>query len=73
MECLRRLFGNWQPDGYCHITDQAVFYVYLSAYYGFTHTHLHDPGFLEEHAKIYVGRKEKSMVLFVTTTVIQLD
>ena len=66
MECLWRLFGYWQPDGDRHIPDPAIFYVRFPAYYGFTHSHLHDPGFLEEYAKIYVGSKEKSLVLFVT-------
>ena len=65
MECLWCLFGHWQPDGNICQQDPAIFYVHFHSYDGFPDYYLHGAGFLEKYAKVYVGSKAESVVLFV--------
>ena len=65
MECFWCLHSHWQPDGHCYQQDPAIFYVHIPAYPGFPDHYLHDPRFLAEYAEIYLGSKEKSLVLFI--------
>lgn len=55
MECLWRLFSHWQPDGYCHQQDPAIFYVHLHPHHGLADHHLHGAGLLEKYAEVYLG------------------
>jgi hypothetical protein len=63
MECLWRLFGHWQPHGYCHQQNPPVFYLHFPAYDGFTGYHLPGAGFLEKYEEIYLGGEEEPLVL----------
>lgn len=65
MECLWRLFSHWQPDGYCHQQDPAIFYVHIDPYDGIPHYHLYGACFLEKYAPVYLGCQKKSLVSFV--------
>lgn len=65
MECLWRLFSHRQPDGYCCQQDPAVFYVRFHPDNGLPYHPLYGAGLLEKYAEVYVGREEKSLVLFV--------
>lgn len=55
MECFRRLFCHWQPDGYCHEPYPAILYVRFHTYDGLTYYSLYGAGFLEKYEKIYLG------------------
>lgn len=66
MECLWGLFRHRQPDGHCYQQDQTVLYVHFHPHYGITDHHLHDPGFLEKYAPLYLGGQKKSLVLSLT-------
>ena len=65
MECFWRLYRHWQPYGYCHQQDPAVFYVHFPAYAGLAHYYLYGTGFLEKYAEVYLGGEAESLVLFV--------
>ena len=65
MECLWRLFGHWQQDGYCHQQDKAVLYVHFSPYDGFPNYYLYGAGFLAQYAEVYLGCEKKPLVLFM--------
>lgn len=55
MECLWSLLRYRQPDGYFRHQDPPVLYVHFPPDDGVPYHYLHGPGFLEEHAQVYVG------------------
>jgi hypothetical protein len=65
MERLWSLHSNWRSNGNLHRSYQAVFYVHLSSYTGFSYYPLYDPCILEKHEKLYEGHKKKPMVLSI--------
>lgn len=70
MECLWRLFCYRQPAGYCHQQDQAILYVCVYPYYGFSHYHLHGTGLFQKCEEICDCGKKESLVLFIISCII---
>ncbi len=66
MECLWRLFSHWQPYGDSHDENPAVFYLCINSNGWLPDYSLYGAGFLEKYAKVYLGRKTESLVLFMT-------
>ena len=65
MECFWRLYSHWQPDGYRHKQDPAIFHVQHYPDDGLPNYYLHGIGFLEKYEKVYPGGKAESLVLLV--------
>lgn len=67
MERLWRLYRNREQAGYCYQQDPPVFYLCLYTYYGLTGHYLPGAGFLEKYQEVYLGSKEKPVVLPVNS------
>lgn len=65
MECLWGMQRHWQPDGYCHQQDPAIFYIHLPAHDGLPDYPVHGARFLEKYAEVYLGGEAESLVLFI--------
>jgi hypothetical protein len=65
MECFWRLYSHWEPYGYRYQQDPAIFHVHFYPDDGLPYHPLHDIGFLEKYAQVYLGREEESLVLLV--------
>lgn len=65
MERLWRLYRNRSKTGNFNQQDPAIFYLHIYSYDGVACYYLYGTGFLEKYAKIYLGGKEKSLVLFI--------
>ncbi len=55
MECFWCLYGHWQPYGHCYQQDPAIFHVHFYPDNGLPYYPLHDIGFLEKYAEVYLG------------------
>lgn len=65
MECFWRVYGHWEPAGYCHQQDPAVFYVCVHPDDGLSYYHLHGAGLFPECAEICDGGEAESVVLSI--------
>jgi len=54
------LYGHWGKNGYRHVPDTDLVYLYFIPYHGISADRLFYPGFLDEYQKIHFIRPEES-------------
>jgi hypothetical protein len=60
MAGIRGMYGHWGEDGYRHVQDPDLVYLYFFSYDGVSADRLFYPGILDEYQEIYLICPQKS-------------